>query len=208
MPLVVLTPTVRPELPAAYVKPKRRRVLLGLLGGVMSLASIGWIGWQCWLANPENDKRSILSTLLVHEDSDPVHLESMMLFDAGSDQLGAHSTKLLINALAEIKAKPDWLIVITGHSDGTGDAQQNLRLSRSRAAAVRDWIQGMSDIPDSCFVINGVASNQPVAGNDNAVGRAANRRVDIRLVPGVGACGNRFSSRTNAHLILRNVPMR
>jgi type VI secretion system protein VasL len=191
MPSVVLTPTVRPELPAAYVKPKRRRILPGLLVGVMSFAAIGWIGWQGWLANPENDKRSMLSTLLLegHDDNRPVDLDSLMLFDAGSEQLNTSSTKPLIKVLDAIKAKPDWLIVITGHSDMTGDSEQNLRLSRARASAVRDWLQGVSDIPGSCFVINGVAASQPVASNDTAVGRAANRRVDIRLMPLAGACG-------------------
>ncbi|AZE54570.1 Outer membrane protein assembly factor YaeT precursor [Pseudomonas synxantha] len=119
---------------------------------------------------------------------EPVRLDSLSLFGTGSAELKAGSTKVLINALVNIKAQPGWLIVIAGHTDVTGSPEHNLELSRARAASVRDWMQRMGDIPDSCFAVQGFGSNQPVASNDTEVGRAANRRVDIRLVPEVGAC--------------------
>ena len=119
---------------------------------------------------------------------EPVRLDSLSLFGPGSAQLKQDSTKVLINALVGIKAQPDWLIVITGHTDATGDASYNLRLSRARAAAVHDWMQQMGAIPDSCFAVQGVGAGHPIASNDTEAGRAANRRVDIRLVPEVGAC--------------------
>lgn len=119
---------------------------------------------------------------------DPVRLDSLSLFATGSAALKAGSTKVLINALAGINAQPGWLIVIVGHTDITGSPVLNLDLSRARAASVRDWMQRMGDIPDSCFAVQGAGASQPVASNDTEVGRAANRRVDIRLVPEVGAC--------------------
>lgn len=119
---------------------------------------------------------------------DPVRLDSLSLFASGSAQLKPGSEKVLINALVGIKAQPGWLIVVAGHTDATGDDQRNLRLSRERAAAVRDWMQTMGDIPDSCFAVQGFGASQPVASNDTPDGRAANRRFDIRLVPEVGAC--------------------
>lgn len=119
---------------------------------------------------------------------DPVRLDSLSLFGPGSAELKPGSTKVLINALVNIKAQPGWLIVIAGHTDATGNPEHNLELSRARAASVRDWMQRMGDISDSCFAVQGFGANQPVASNDTEVGRAANRRVDIRLVPEVGAC--------------------
>ncbi|MGP0011421.1 OmpA family protein [Pseudomonas sp.] len=118
----------------------------------------------------------------------PVRLDSLSLFGAGSAELKPDSTKVLINALVDIKAQPGWLIVIAGHTDATGNAEHNLKLSRARAAAVHDWMQRMGDIPDSCFAVQGFGASQPIASNDTEAGRAANRRVDIRLVPEVGAC--------------------
>jgi outer membrane protein OmpA-like peptidoglycan-associated protein len=118
----------------------------------------------------------------------PVRLDSLSLFKSGSAQLKSDSAKVLINALVDIKAQPGWLIVIAGHTDAIGNAEHNLKLSRDRAASVRDWMQRMGDIADSCFVIQGLGATQPVASNDTENGRAANRRVDIRLVPEEGAC--------------------
>jgi len=118
----------------------------------------------------------------------PVRLDSLSLFAPGSADLKPGSTKVLISALVNIKAQPGWLIVIAGHTDATGSPVQNLELSRARAASVRDWMQRMGDIPDSCFAVQGFGASKPVASNDTEGGRAANRRVDIRLVPEVGAC--------------------
>jgi type VI secretion system protein VasL len=119
----------------------------------------------------------------------PVRLDSLSLFEAGSAVLKPDSTKVLINALVGIKARPGWLIVIAGHTDARGEPQHNQPLSLARATAVKEWMQRMGDIPDSCFAIQGLAAGQPVAGNDSEVGRAANRRVDIQIVPQRGACG-------------------
>lgn len=125
---------------------------------------------------------------ILAEIPSPVRLDSLSLFAPGSAELKPGSTKVLISALVNIKAQPGWLIVIAGHTDITGNPEHNLELSRNRAASVRDWMQRMGDIPDSCFAVQGFGANQPVASNDTEGGRAANRRVDIRLVPEVGAC--------------------
>jgi outer membrane protein OmpA-like peptidoglycan-associated protein len=118
----------------------------------------------------------------------PVRLDSLSLFSTGSARLKPGSTKVLIDALVDIKAQPGWLIVISGHTDATGSAEQNLQLSRARAAAVHDWMQHMGGIPASCFAVQGFGASQPIASNDTDAGRSANRRVDIRLVPESGAC--------------------
>lgn len=120
--------------------------------------------------------------------ANPVRLDSLSLFATGSAQLKPDSTKVLINALVGIKAQPGWLIVIAGHTDATGDSHNNLRLSHARAAAVHAWMQRMGGMPDSCFAVQGFGASQPIASNDTEAGRAANRRVDIRLVPEAGAC--------------------
>lgn len=117
-----------------------------------------------------------------------VRLDSLSLFAPGSAQLKPESDKVLINALVDIKAQPGWLIVIAGHTDGTGEPSLNQQLSRARAEAVRDWMRRMGDLPESCFAVQGFGAEQPISSNDTPEGRAANRRVDIRLVPEAGAC--------------------
>lgn len=117
-----------------------------------------------------------------------VRLDSLSLFRSASAELRPESTKVLIHALVGIKAQPGWLIVIAGHTDAVGSDAHNLHLSRARAAAVREWMQRMGDLPDSCFAIQGFGKTQPIASNDTEAGRQANRRVEIRLLPEVGAC--------------------
>ena len=137
----------------------------------------------------------LLSTIAGHKQpatgpmqAKTVRLDSLSLFSTGSAQLMPESTKVLINALVGIKAQPGWLIVIAGHTDAVGSDEHNIQLSRARATAVREWMQRMGGIPDSCFAVQGFGKSQPIASNDTEAGRKANRRVDIRLVPEVGAC--------------------
>ncbi len=117
-----------------------------------------------------------------------VRLDSMSLFDSGKSVLKAGSTKMLVNSLVGIKAKPGWLIVVAGHTDNTGNAQLNQTLSLERAAAVRDWMRDTGDVPESCFAVQGYGASRPIATNDTPDGRALNRRVEISLVPQANAC--------------------
>ncbi|WP_241575397.1 OmpA family protein [Rosenbergiella nectarea] len=117
-----------------------------------------------------------------------VRLDSMSLFDSGKSALKAGSTKMLVNSLVGVKAKPGWLIVVAGHTDNTGNAQLNQTLSQKRAEAVRDWMRDTGDVPESCFAVQGYGESRPIATNDTPDGRALNRRVDISLVPQANAC--------------------
>lgn len=115
-------------------------------------------------------------------------LDSMSLFDSGTSDLKTGSTKMLVNSLVGIKAKPGWLIVVSGHTDNTGNPKLNQTLSQKRAKAVRDWMRDTGDVPESCFAVQGYGESRPIATNDTPDGRALNRRVEISLVPQANAC--------------------
>ncbi|WP_145576989.1 OmpA family protein [Yersinia mollaretii] len=117
-----------------------------------------------------------------------LRLDSLSLFDVGKSELKSGSTKVLINALVGIKAKPGWLIVVAGHTDITGDSQSNQILSLKRAESVRNWMRDTGDIPESCFAVQGYGQSRPLKSNDTEAGRALNRRVEISLVPQADAC--------------------
>lgn len=174
--VIVLPAQPMPELPPAANKTYKRSIVLWLFALLASIALGVGFWWWSQAASPPQPV------------PDTVHLDSLSLFDAGSSELKPESTKVLINALVNIKAQPGWLIVIVGHADTTGDSEQNLQLSYARASAVRDWMQRMGDLADNCFAVQAAAGKQPIASNDTASGRAANRRVDIRLMPQAQAC--------------------
>lgn len=117
-----------------------------------------------------------------------VRLDSMSLFDSGKADLKPGSTKHLVSSLVGIKARPGWLIVVSGHTDNTGSQQINQPLSLKRAEAVRNWMRDTGDVPESCFAVQGYGASRPVATNDSTEGRALNRRVEISLVPQANAC--------------------
>lgn len=117
-----------------------------------------------------------------------VRLDSMSLFDSGKSDLKVGSTKMLVNSLVDIKAKAGWLIVVSGHTDNTGNPVLNQTLSLKRAEAVRGWMRDTGDVPESCFAVQGYGESRPVATNDTPEGRAQNRRVEISLVPQADAC--------------------
>ncbi|MEX3021807.1 OmpA family protein [Kluyvera sp. STS39-E] len=117
-----------------------------------------------------------------------IRLDSMSLFDSGKSTLKAGSTKMLVNSLVGVKAKPGWLIVVSGHTDNTGNPKLNQMLSLKRAEAVRDWMRDTGDVPESCFAVQGYGESRPIATNDTPDGRTLNRRVEISLVPQANAC--------------------
>ncbi len=190
MPVMIIPSPPLPDLSGSKQRKKIRRISLWVSAVATTLILVGGLWWQGWVTISSTEGRARHLAFIQHKQDigEPVHLRSLSLFEAGSATLKPGSTKVLINALVDIKAQPDLLIVITGHSDATGNPEENIRLSQARAASVHDWMQRMGDIPASCFAVRGAAASQPIASNDTEAGREANRRVDIRLVPEKGAC--------------------
>lgn len=75
---------------------------------------------------------------------------------------------------------PDIKVLLTGHTDALGDAAENLSLSQRRAAAARDYLV-LRTIAADRVEIAGRGETSPIASNNSATGRAANRRVEITV---------------------------
>jgi len=77
-------------------------------------------------------------------------------------------------------------IVISGHADSTGNAQDNRTLSSNRANAVLSYLleSGGAGLQrySSFFSASGYGDTRPVASNDTEEGRAQNRRIEISIV--------------------------
>ena len=112
-----------------------------------------------------------------------IELDSLALFRSGSAVLNPGSNRVMIGALEMIKAHPDKRVLVAGHSDAVGNARANLKLSEARAASVRDWLADAASLPVTHFAIQGYGDTRPKASNDTEAGRAANRRVEITLIP-------------------------
>lgn len=73
-------------------------------------------------------------------------------------------------------------IDVYGHTDSTGSDAYNQRLSEQRATSVADYLASRGVQP-ARIGTRGFGKSQPVASNDTEEGRAANRRVEIKIVP-------------------------
>ncbi|MEM9878918.1 MAG: OmpA family protein [Pseudomonadota bacterium] len=88
----------------------------------------------------------------------------------------------IIKSLADIaKECPTSRIVISGHTDASGDADENLALSKARAQAIVDLLIAQ-DIPENRLSAEGYGASRPIADNDTQAGRQANRRIEFRVL--------------------------
>lgn len=72
-------------------------------------------------------------------------------------------------------------VMLSGHSDSTGDAAANLRLSQARADVIKNYLVSKG-VPATKIVITAMGETQPVATNTTAQGRAQNRRTELRII--------------------------
>jgi outer membrane protein OmpA-like peptidoglycan-associated protein len=83
-----------------------------------------------------------------------------------------------------LAAYPSTSIDVYGHTDPSGGDVINVPLSRNRAQSVANYLSTRGVAP-ARIATQGFGSSQPLAGNmnRNEAERAANRRVEIRIVP-------------------------
>jgi outer membrane protein OmpA-like peptidoglycan-associated protein len=100
-------------------------------------------------------------------------------FDFDSDKLRPEADPVLA-AIADVLGKqPAWNLTIAGYTDNIGSEQVNLELSRRRANTVVHELAGRYGINPARLTPVGLGKTHFVAPNDDAVGRALNRRVEI-----------------------------
>lgn len=80
-----------------------------------------------------------------------------------------------------MRAYPAMVIELRGHTDSTGSAEYNLRLSERRANAVRTELIRRGIQPERIQAI-GFGSSQPIADNRTPEGRALNRRTEFVIL--------------------------
>lgn len=111
-----------------------------------------------------------------------VTLPQDILFASGSATLRSDLQRDLQAVAGNLQAYPNSTIQIIGHTDNTGEAAFNQRLSVSRADAVASELMSAGITPSRVQAI-GRGEDQPVASNLTDEGKAQNRRVEIVILP-------------------------
>lgn len=101
-------------------------------------------------------------------------------FDSGRTELKAQFYPTLDSVALVINEFDKTRVNIAGHTDSTGSAPLNQRLSEQRALSVSNYFVGQRVLPGRLDAV-GYGPRYPIADNAATSGRAMNRRVEITL---------------------------
>jgi outer membrane protein OmpA-like peptidoglycan-associated protein len=116
------------------------------------------------------------------EDSIRMSLSSDTLFDTGSATIYPGARDRLVRVARSLDQYQRTNVLIVGHTDSTGSAEANQRLSEDRARAVRSVLVNAGVNP-ARMRIRGDGESNAVATNETVEGRTRNRRVEIVIEP-------------------------
>lgn len=103
-------------------------------------------------------------------------------FQTGSAIIKKESYAIMDQIADILKRYPDYNLRISGHTDNTGTAEANLKLSQNRARACYDYLVSKG-IDVSRISSTGYGITKPVATNATPVGRSQNRRTEFEIYP-------------------------
>ena len=105
-----------------------------------------------------------------------------VLFDVDSSIVRPDLQRDLYTLAGSLNRYPDTTVEVIGHTDNTGDASYNQRLSQNRASAVANVLIG-AGVPATRVVAYGRGEDQPISSNLTPEGRQQNRRVEFIIRP-------------------------
>ena len=119
-----------------------------------------------------------------------VNLLNKILFDSGKTAIKPAGQKVLKSLGDVLSQFPDKALQISGYTDNVQISSRlielypsNWELSTARATSVVHFLQKKVGLQGERLVAAGYSEYQPVASNEDAAGRAQNRRIQILLVP-------------------------
>jgi OOP family OmpA-OmpF porin len=115
---------------------------------------------------------------VIYEDGEVKILDTVK-FETGSATIKQESHSLLDQVALTLKANPDIKKVrVEGHTDETGSREVNMRLSKSRAESVRQYLVNRG-VASGRLTAEGYGPDKPLASGADAESLAKNRRVEF-----------------------------
>ncbi|HTQ27624.1 MAG TPA: OmpA family protein [Puia sp.] len=109
-----------------------------------------------------------------------IRFEKAVQFQSSSSRLTSISLVALNDLADTLNIHPDLHLTIEGHADASGNAAENIKLSKDRAEAVKAYLVKRGINPARISTV-GYGQQHPLADNTSAAGKAINRRVEFRL---------------------------
>jgi outer membrane protein OmpA-like peptidoglycan-associated protein len=111
-----------------------------------------------------------------------LNMPSGITFPINSYEIQPQFRPTLDQVAQTLAAYPSTLIDVYGHTDPSGGDAINIPLSQNRAQSVANYLSTRG-VAAARMATRGFGSSQPIADNSTEAGRAANRRVELRIVP-------------------------
>jgi outer membrane protein OmpA-like peptidoglycan-associated protein len=109
-----------------------------------------------------------------------ITFNSGILFDVDKSDLRPAAKENLAELARVLNKYDDTEIMVQGHTDATGADNHNMALSKDRAQSVGGYLQGKG-VKSGRIEESGLGETAPVASNETADGRQANRRVEVAI---------------------------
>lgn len=101
-------------------------------------------------------------------------------FEPGSSDVDAESSETLDDIAEVLRECGELDLEVAGHTDSQGRAEMNMALSEARAGTVIAELMARRVLVAG-LVARGYGETRPIADNDTAAGREANRRIEFSL---------------------------
>lgn len=111
-----------------------------------------------------------------------LNMPSNITFASDSDSLKPEFHQTLDSVVKVLAKYESTLVTVTGHTDSSGAAGYNQKLSERRAASVATYL-AQKGVKQERLAAIGYGESHPVADNSTAQGKARNRRVELTLEP-------------------------
>jgi chemotaxis protein MotB len=115
-----------------------------------------------------------------------VSLDEKLMFEIGKYKVSSKGTEAIKKLSDVLEKNSDINILIEGHTDNTGTAKVNWKLSTERALAITTILLENDSIDARRVTSAGRGQYSPIDSNKTPEGRARNRRCEIILTPKLG----------------------
>jgi outer membrane protein OmpA-like peptidoglycan-associated protein len=149
-------------------------------GGDRETLRVVKIAYRC--ASPAAAHRSALGSEAFERaltDKRAVDIYSIH-FTFNSDTIRDESEPTLREIAEVLRRHSDWKVLINGHTDGIGESEYNVDLSKRRAAAVKAALVSRHAVDANRLTTWGLGEAYPKDTNETLDGRARNRRVELK----------------------------
>ena len=102
-------------------------------------------------------------------------------FDQGKSIIKKESVPIILKLSNFLLNHMEFSINIIGHTDNSGNPDDNLKLSLQRAESIKNVLIS-EGISSSRFICIGKGDSQPIASNETTDGKQKNRRVELSVI--------------------------